>query len=165
MSMMVGPTQPLTAQTEAELNGFVDETQAATAKYADPNVARADGYTISDAAAQKPGDYIHLSNPANFGDGSVMDPSKPESLMYRLNNDGSWTLAGVMYWKHLSDATPPVGNLVPWHQHTGLMPGEMTHVWFNTPLSQNFGMRGDVPQWLENLGKFFYAVTPKAWWN
>ncbi|MGI5160241.1 hypothetical protein [Microbispora sp. CA-102843] len=71
-----------------------------------------------------------LANPALLQDGLVLDPAKPEVLVYH----GGKTLLGAVFVMPPGTRGPAIGPLTPWHSHTCPLcdpPGEtdMLHVW------------------------------------
>jgi hypothetical protein len=100
---------------------LIDETAAATTGYADANAATAAGYrSIGDGA----GGYEHFVNPAFLADGAVLDPQRPESLVYEVGADGSRRFTTVMYTlapgSTMDDVPDIAGNLTVWHTHEDL---------------------------------------------
>ena len=55
-------------------------------------------------------------------DGRILDPNRPESLIYLRLTDGSWKLVGVMYRMPSPDQPGPRvgGALTAWHAHDNL---------------------------------------------
>lgn len=99
-----------------------DQLAAATkkgiAKYEDVNVARADGYRAS-TPADAP--TVHYANPAYQHDGQILDPTRPEALVYANTRHGL-ILLGAMYEMPTPGATGPDigGRLTQWHVHTSI---------------------------------------------
>lgn len=110
----VGEDRPPTAHEQHEAEMLFLATQRATAKYRDPAVAAADGY---DVANIKGLDH-HAANPAYQSDGRILDPTRPENLIYAVGPDGP-VLVGVMYEaEELGRPGPAVGGpLTVWHGH------------------------------------------------
>lgn len=110
--------------TEEQLRAaraLIDETAAATTGYADVNAATAAGYrSIGDGA----GGYEHFVNPAFLADGTILDPERPESLVYEVGADGSRRFTTVMYTlvpgSTMDDVPDIAGNLTVWHTHEDL---------------------------------------------
>lgn len=111
----------------AELEQLVADTEASTAKYRDIEVAKADGYAFApDAqvrvdralALGRPAPNLHMAKNANRRDGRVVDPSAPETLLYWLDADGTWTLNGVVF--RTEPGVTPADTIIPadwWHNH------------------------------------------------
>lgn len=97
---------------EAQL--LYEATREATRKYEDPAVAAADGYDVGNIYGL---DY-HAPNSAYQSDGRILDPSRPENLIYAVGPDGP-VLVGVMYEaEELGKPGPAVGGpLTVWHGH------------------------------------------------
>ena len=106
---------PTDAQRLAAAN-LVDDTRAGTARFADVNVALADGYrpTTPPHAAT-----VHYVNPAYKQVG--LDPTRPQALVY-ANTPSGPTLLGAMYMlpKPRIPAPDIGGSLAEWHSHTNL---------------------------------------------
>ena len=112
--------EPTDDQLEAARE-LIDETAAATTGYADVNAATAAGYrSIGDGA----GGYEHFVNPAFMGDGAVLDPQRPESLVYEVGAGGTRRFTTVMYTlgpgSTMDDVPDIAGNLTVWHTHEDL---------------------------------------------
>lgn len=100
----------------AAIKLFAD-TKAAVAKYANYDVALAAGYRPNPTGGPN---ATHYPNPALMRDGKVLDPSAPESLMYRTTRDGRKVLIGAVFKTRPSeDAPAPGGALTMWHTHAG----------------------------------------------
>ena len=102
----------------------VAETQAATelhratvaglARYADPAVAAADGYDVAGIA----GLDFHASNAGYEHDGLVLDPSRPETLVYAKGPAGPVLLGAMFQMPRFGEPGPAVGGpLTVWHGH------------------------------------------------
>lgn len=100
-------------------------TREATRRYADLDAAIAAGYALP-----KPGTGmdVHLENKAFRSDGRVLDPQRPETLVYAIEG-GRATLLGVVFvMERAGVAAPePGGPITRWHAHnvcvTALPPG------------------------------------------
>jgi len=126
-------TEPSAAQDAAAAR-FVDEVTAAIARYADVDVARADGYTFNDreawvrnttgtewAASAKSelrsGAVAHLVNERFANDGVAADPQHPEALMYATDG-AKFVLVGALFVAPEGTDGPQVGGpLTTWHIH------------------------------------------------
>jgi hypothetical protein len=127
------------------------QTKAALVPYVDIRAAIAAGFEPS---LTRTGLRVHLANKANGNDGHVLDPAKPEMLMYAIA-DGKATLLGAVFQMPRAGMLGPTpgGPIMQWHEHdvclTGLPPsytvvdvygtcplfsvsltvGEMMHIW------------------------------------
>lgn len=91
-----------------------DETVAALARYADPAVAAADGYEVAGIAGL---DY-HASNEAYQHDGRILDPERPETLVYAAGPSGPVLLGAMFQMPGFGEAGPAIGGpLTVWHGH------------------------------------------------
>lgn len=95
---------------------LVLRTKDAAPRYADPREALADGYF--DTTPMQPGVH-HWVNLGYMSDGVVLDPDRPESLMYLEEPDGSQTLVGFMYVMQAPGERGPRvgGEMTTWHLH------------------------------------------------
>ena len=175
-------TSKATAAQTAAARDLLERTIAATAAYRDPAAATKAGFDVQAAyerklkklaaAGRTPKDgrvmAIHVPNKANRTDGRILDPTKPETLVYARTAQGKFELVGVMFTAEKQ--TPPAlyQPYLRWHTHTfcvgggkpkvkpdnGSCPagtteresGAMTHVWFVSPdqLAQAFARKPPV---------------------
>jgi hypothetical protein len=106
----------------AELEGaarLVAETRAAAVRFENLEAALAEGYY---QVAPARNGLVHYMNAAYNRDGRILDPERPESLIYLSMADGSWKLVGVMYRMPSADQPGPRvgGILTTWHAHDNL---------------------------------------------
>jgi hypothetical protein len=79
-------------------------------------------------------DRTHYRNDRNMVDDAVLDPDRPEMLMYMPRAGGKPRLAGVMYYARTRTAMGPQigGPLTVWHyhrwKHASCIVGDMLHV-------------------------------------
>ena len=168
------PTPPTAAERSAADRLF-EETLANISRFEDVAVAAADGYDV--VSMGRLGG--HADNPAYKDDGRILDPSRPETLVYHPGPDGP-VLLGAMYQTDESGEPGPMvgGSLTVWHGHDhvcfGLLPlglgslgspmgtcplgtitvaltNEMIHVWTVEGAPSRFGELDE--EWLEeNIG-------------
>jgi hypothetical protein len=114
-----GECRPTNAQKAAAAR-LVEATEAATAQYAPLEAALAAGF-VGPTTQIEPGATEHFSSAANVLDGRILDPSRPESLLYTFTPRGP-VLIGVMYLtNHPGEFGPEVGGcLTRWHVHTNV---------------------------------------------
>ena len=139
---------------------------AGAERWRDPAAAAAAGFRVKDEAGRgRPVRFLHVPNPAWRADGRVLDPARPETLVY-WNGPDRLTLVGVMYTAARGTHGPTVGGpITRWHTHEscrdpatraklgrpvdGACPtgqvhrrsGEMMHVWFTDDLATAFARR------------------------
>ncbi|MGH9285377.1 MAG: hypothetical protein ACRD0M_06850, partial [Acidimicrobiales bacterium] len=119
---------------------FLASTRAAIARFADVAVATEAGFLRGPGA---PGRPLHYYPHVEHGrDGAVLDPARPEGLVYLETLLGP-ALMGAVFTASPAEAGPaPGGRLTPWHVHApgchypdhiagcALVPGlRMLHVW------------------------------------
>jgi hypothetical protein len=99
---------------------FYQKVKAESAKYEDVRVALRNGY--AQITQDLPNIAAHFINPVYNSDGVLMDPAKPEVLLYTKRLDGTWRLVGVMFMSEKVTDTPPsfFGALDAWHRHENL---------------------------------------------
>ncbi len=110
--------------TDDQLKAAADllaSTKAATLQYADVKVAEANGFrSIGDGFTG----VEHFVNRDYMADSDVLDPDKPESLVYRVNPDKTREFITVMYilpnGSTMDDVPDIAGNLTLWHDHDNL---------------------------------------------
>lgn len=160
------PVQPdvsaATPEQKAAALDLLQRTRAATAAYSDPQKAAAAGYDIQAALqkikGKKPAKFqrltsqmpsmptmpsgkgrmpmIHVGNTSFKTDGAVLDPAKPETLMFTPDGSGGFKLVGVMFSavQSFPNAPPdPGGPITRWHYHSGnggAKGGLMMHIFF-----------------------------------
>jgi hypothetical protein len=104
-------------QAAAELLRETHEQAAANQDY--DRAASTGGFTVSNAAILDRPDarFVHLWNPSNMQDDAILDPARPESLIFN-NTEHGMHLVGVMYVAPPGTHGPqPGGALTRWHFH------------------------------------------------
>lgn len=110
------------AITSAELEGaarLAADTKAAAVRFEDIEAALAEGYY---QVAPPRNSLAHYMNTGYNRDGRILDPERPESLIYLRMTNGGWKLVGVMYRMPSPDQPGPRvgGALTAWHAHDNL---------------------------------------------
>ena len=115
-----GTEAPISAVQLAAASTFVAQVKASTAKYEDIRVAMADGYV--QITQDLPAIAAHFVKPAYLADAVMMDPTKPEFLLYTKRLDGNWRLVGTMFYGTPGAQAAPnyFGALDAWHLHENL---------------------------------------------
>ncbi len=114
MLLPIGNDRAATASEAAEARRLYEATAAATARYADPAVAAADGYQTAGMA----GTGFHASNPSYQHDGRILDPARPETLVYAVGPGGPVLLGAMFEMPSIGQPGPAVGGpLTVWHAH------------------------------------------------
>jgi hypothetical protein len=115
---------PTAAQQQAA-ERLAEATRVASARYATLDAALRAGYTLPKPAT---GTDVHLENKAFGRDGRVLDPQRPEMLVFDIDN-GRATLLGVVFVMEQAGrpGPDPGGPITRWHAHniclTALPPG------------------------------------------
>jgi hypothetical protein len=123
-----------------------DAWRVASQRFPSYKAARAAGYDF----AIKPFDeqiaggsgLLHLTNRQALRDGRMLDPDRPESLVYQVLPDGKVSLAALLF-RGSSSKPPPRrgGPIVKWHGHTSRgRPGKtvMSHIWLTPSVRTAF---------------------------
>lgn len=107
-----------TSELEAAAK-LVADVRAGTARFEDLSTARQEGYFL--LAGGRSG-LAHFHNQAYHTDARILDPARPEDLMYVRLPDGGWKLVGVMFLMPKADQPGPriAGPLTAWHAHNNL---------------------------------------------
>ena len=85
-----------TPEQRAKAQALLDQSIAATRKYTDATAAEAAGYRVD--AAKPDAKFVHAGNPAYRTDGKLVDPARPESVIYWRGPQGKLTLVGSSTW-------------------------------------------------------------------
>jgi hypothetical protein len=125
------------------------------------NAARRAGYAPLGLHPRRPVVY-HLRSATYEGDGALLDPRRPESLVYWLPRHGSPVLVGFMY--RVPAGRPPAfaGDILAYHRHTkdGHMGAtQMTHVWLAHNLRSAYARCLPVDALERAIPAFHYART------
>jgi hypothetical protein len=118
---------------------LIERTRGEAARWEDVDVALADGFFARHDGIGA----VHYPNIANRRDDGVLDPDRPEALVYLQRPNGDPILLGVVYMASgFQDRPTPAGDLAAWHvhgvpecHHPDLEPGcddvrgGMLHVW------------------------------------
>jgi hypothetical protein len=115
---VVQAAAPPTAEQRAAADQLIQSTRDDIARYADLKVALADGYRPS-TPPQAP--TVHYANAAYLRDGHVLDPARPEELVYANTPSGPLLLGAMFMMPKANEPGPAVGGaLTEWHVHTNL---------------------------------------------
>ena len=116
----LGGVEGVTPEQQARAENLIANTLTHLPQYEDPAVAETAGYrSINDGGTG----YEHYINGEYRADGKVLDPDRPESLVYQVR-DGQKQLVAAMYMAEPGttlDTTPDIGGpLTQWHIHDNL---------------------------------------------
>ena len=108
---------PSAAQKAAADRLFAD-TKASVARFGALAAATNEGYRPVTPPSWS---TVHYVNPAYLADGSILDPARPEALIYANPGRGPVLAAGMYVMNRPGEAGPEVGGcLTKWHTHTDL---------------------------------------------
>jgi hypothetical protein len=130
-----------TSDERAAATALLEATRAASARYADVNVALADGFRPNPRSSGV--GMVHYPHSRNRRDGEALDPGALEGLVYHVAPDGRMALAGALFTASRGPLPPaPGGAITTWHSHVpgcahpadtpscaGQVPMYMLHVW------------------------------------
>ena len=127
----LGGVEGVTPEQQAAAENLIAISLWRLPQWSDPKVAEAAGFhSIGDGFTG----YEHLIQWDWINDNYVLDPDHPESLVYRVDGDGTRTLEAAMYMLpqgETLDTVPELGGkLTQWHIHDNLCftPGEAPKV-------------------------------------
>jgi hypothetical protein len=105
---------PTSTQLGAAIR-LVADTRRATARFVDLRAAVTAGYAPHVHALES---VKHYFNPAYVTDGRVLDPARPEGLLYAYTTRGPVLVAAVYLMNRADEPGRAVGGcLTPWHAH------------------------------------------------
>ena len=111
----VTDTQKLAAAT------LIRDTKDALGKFATVEAVLAAGFVSIGDAFTGHEHFVHRDYLANA---TTLDPNEPESLVFKVNADGTKTLASAMYilppGKTMADVPDIAGAMTQWHDHQNL---------------------------------------------
>ena len=120
--MEMTPLRPVSAADSARAVAIAAELRLAIAKYRDVRRAEADGFKMFAPQLKNQRVYHFTKNLWAIENQFRFNPSKPTSLLYRRDRQGSFVLIGAMYTapKHhsaaqLDDRIPT--SVAQWHKH------------------------------------------------
>jgi hypothetical protein len=112
-----GLCQPTPAQLAAA-GTLLADTSSDVRRFADLRQARKAGYAPHVRAVRS---TMHYFNPAYVIDGRVLDPTRPEGLLYAHTARGPVLVAAVYLMNRADEPGRAVGGcLTPWHTHDNL---------------------------------------------
>jgi hypothetical protein len=112
-----GSCRPTSAQRTAA-GKLVAATRRGLARYVDLRAALAAGYAPHQRAREA---VKHYFNPAYVTDGRVLDPARPEGLLYAFSDRGPVVVAAVYLMDRAGEPGRAVGGcLTTWHVHDNL---------------------------------------------
>jgi hypothetical protein len=104
-----------TASQTSEAKALASRTRTSLARFTDIRDAIAAGYRPSFV---RTGARVHLENPAYQKDGHVLDPQRPEMLMYAIVDGRAALLGAVFQMPRAGQPGPtPGGPITQWHAH------------------------------------------------
>ncbi len=127
----LGGVEGVTPEQQAAAENLIAITLWRLPHWSDPKVAEAAGFhSIGDGFTG----YEHFIQWDWINDNDILDPERPESLVYRVDANGTRTLEAAMYMLpqgETLDTVPELGGkLTQWHIHDNLCftPGEAPKV-------------------------------------
>jgi hypothetical protein len=132
--------------------------KAATAKYRSIKQAKRDGYVPDSPCIASPDGAmgIHYVNPELASD-AVVDPERPEMLVYLPDEDGKLKLVAVEYFVAAADQNPPIDNFDTPHLFGRAFDGPMEGHGPGMPYHYDL----HVWLWADNPSGLFAPFNPK----
>jgi hypothetical protein len=119
-----GACQPTSAQLGAAAR-LVADTRRGLARFVDLRDALGAGYAPNQPA---PAAIKHYFNPGYVTDGRVLDPARPEGLLYAYTGRGPVVVAAVYLMNRAGEPGRAVGGcLTQWHVHDNLCSSDPGH--------------------------------------
>lgn len=128
------------------------------------SAARRAGYVPTGIHPRHPVIY-HLRNRAYDRDGRVLDPRRPEALVYWLPRRGHAVLVGFMYRAPAARRPAFGGRILAYHLHTRdghLGATQMTHVWLAHNLRSAYARCLPVAALERAIPAFHHTDDPRA---
>jgi len=114
MVMLPHNAAQVSAVDRRQADALWEATAAAIATFANPQVAAAAGYGVEGLS----GDDFHAPNPGYQHDGRILDPTRPENLVYAMGPEGPVVMGVMFETQGLRDAPPANGGpFLKWHKH------------------------------------------------
>ncbi len=117
-----------TAEEQANAARLLADVKAGIAKYASLQAALADGY-VSKKSFGPEVRTAHFKNRGFAVDDRILDPARPEGLVYMHTPEGRTVLLGAFFIAPRGQGPQPGGPLTEWHTHNEAGRFEMMHVW------------------------------------
>jgi hypothetical protein len=113
----IGSCQPTSAQSHAAIR-LATDTRRGLARFVHLRDARAAGYVPHWRGREV---IKHYFNPGYVTDGRVLDPARPEGLVYAFTARGPVVVAALYLMNRAGEPGRAVGGcLTPWHVHDNL---------------------------------------------
>jgi hypothetical protein len=97
--------------------------------------ARRQGYIVPRRRSNRRATFFHVEKCHYWVDGRILDPRKPESLVYWRRRSGRHVLAAFMYRAPAGRPEPRLGGpIIEWHNHGPTGATQMVHVWLTSEL-------------------------------
>ncbi len=123
-------TAPPWPQQQQAADELAANTKVGVVEYADPSAAEAVGYRPISPSWQP---ITHYLNPTYQQDDEILDPNRPEALVYANGSEGPILLGAMYLTPEPAEPGPRIGGcLTQWHAHSRLLgweTPEMMHVW------------------------------------
>jgi hypothetical protein len=117
-ALLQATNEVATPEQKAAAAQLYAETRAAILKYQDPKVAYAAGYRPGGPSNMP---STHWMNQGFVDAGYVMDPHRPQGLVYANSKHGPVLLGAMFQMKRIGEFGPDRGGpLTAWHQHENI---------------------------------------------
>ena len=119
-----GPGSGAPAQTTTESRAAADrllqDVRAGIARFSDVEAAQAEDYRQTTPYRFGHWGPAHFNNDGYQRDGRLLDPARPEALVYIKLPDGHVVLLGAMFLAPKGQGPRPGGAFTEWHVHDNL---------------------------------------------
>lgn len=111
---------PATPEQQAAAAKLLRDVKASLARYADLGAAQAAGYRQTTPYRFLRWGPAHFHNRALNADDGLLDPARPEALVYMKLPNGQHALMGAMFLAPKGMGPRPAGLIADWHVHDNL---------------------------------------------
>jgi hypothetical protein len=114
-----------------------------------PAAARRRGFKGNIRNVKRPPPFFfHLRNGDYYRDGRLLDPRRPEAIVYWYEPPKRWALVGFMFRGREGRVPDLGGPILPWHSHC-VRDIIVVHAWFTNDLRSAFARRAPRPEFEE----------------
>lgn len=113
-------TAAATPEQKAAAARLLSDVKTGIARFADVQVAQADGYRQTTPYRFGRWGPAHFNNFAYNRDSRLLDAARPEALVYMKVPEGQVILIGAMFLAAKGQGPRPAGPITEWHAHDNL---------------------------------------------
>jgi hypothetical protein len=105
--------------------------------------------------------FFHLRNTPYTDDGRVLDPRRPEAVVYWYDPPRPMVLVGFMFRVPQDEEPALARSVLPWHAHCN-MGSVITHTWFTNDLRSGVAREPPRPEFAAAFDRDFADPTPDS---